>query len=239
MRKNKLLILIVLALIVIFITTITLSFYLSPSIEPDNISYSLTEPEIKLLGTTSYGSVSRMGPYGNTKSPIKIAYITGVHPLEYKSHQAIIKTILEHDKSFKYSYYIYTINVTEDAEIYNKGRMNGQLLANKYVVADIKKENFDLVIDVHSNKGGWEKTWFIFSPIKGDYSETIAQNIKNNISWLTYYNPPNPTSPEYVTIPLIKSGIPAIIYEIYTYDSDIKSKEQADEFVSVVDNITI
>ncbi|MDP1552495.1 MAG: hypothetical protein Q8M06_05750, partial [Methanobacteriaceae archaeon] len=127
----------------------------------------------------------------------------------------------------------------EDAEIYNKGRMNGQLLANKYVVADIKKEKFDLVIDVHSNKGGWEKKWFIFSPIKGDYSETIAQNINNNISWLTYYDPPNPTSPEYVTIPLIKSGIPAIIYEIYTYDSDIKSKEQADEFVSVVDNMTI
>jgi hypothetical protein len=66
---------------------------------------------------------------------------------------------------------------------------------------------------------------------------TIALEIKDKISWMVYYNPPSQTSPQYVTIPLIKAGIPAVVYETYINDSYSFTKEHADEFVSAVDSL--
>jgi hypothetical protein len=224
-------------LVVILIVTITASFFLYPT---NNAISSTSEGDNPvLLGNTSYGNVEKLGPYGNQNSPVKIAYIIVVHPLESKAHQAILEAIISKDKQLKYCYYIYKINVTQNAEDYNKGRLNGQILANEYAVPDIISQKFDLTIDVHSNVGNWKENQFIFSPVKGSSSEDIAMKINNKICWLTYYVPPNPTSTSYVTIPLIKAGIPAIIYETYVKNSVQTINEQADEFVSTVDGLDL
>ena len=226
-KKGKM---IVISLIFIFIVASISIFYLYPK----NI-YSSSSSSI--LGKTEYGNVLKEGPYGNSSSPIKIAYIIGVHPLESDAHQAILESIKNNDKSLKYSYYIYRINVTKDAGDYEKGRLNGQLLANKFAVPDIENQKFQLVVDIHSNVGNWQEKRFVFSPVKGSKAELIARNIKNNIPWLKYYIPPNPTSTSYVTIPLIEAGIPSILYETYHYDTYEMTKNHANEFVLTVDNL--
>jgi hypothetical protein len=235
MKRKNITILLTIVLFFLFVATATVSFNLYPSKATlENHSFSM-----EVLGSTSYGQVVKEGPYGNTSSNVKIAYIVGVHPLESQAHQAMVESITEHNNTLKYCYYIYRVNVTENADNYNIGRMNGQLLANKFVVPDIKNQKFQLVIDVHSNVGNWAETRFLFTPVNNSKAESIAMNIKNNLPWLTYYVPPDPTSPAYVTVPLINAGIPAIVYETYHNDSYETIKDHADEFLLTVDNLTL
>ncbi len=217
----------------------SVSFLISSHYFPNNdISASITSSSDNgVLGSNELGYVVKEGPYGNKDSPIKIAYITGVHPLESESHKAVRETIETKNKSLNYCYYVYKIVVTKDAADYDKGRMNGQLLANQYVVPDITGQNFDLAVDVHSNRGNYQEKRFIFAPQNEDGSKSIALEIKSKIPWMIYYNPTSQTSPKYVTIPLIKAGIPAVVYETYINDSYGFTKEHADEFVSAVDGL--
>ena len=201
--------------------------------------------EHEILGSDSKGTVTKSGPYGNLNSTNKIAIIVGVHPLEASSHRAMVESILVLSKSLNNSYYIYSIDVTNDASDYNKGRMNGQQLASKYAVPDIKKNKFQLVIDVHSNRGkdtGYKESRFLAVPVKSSKSKLIASKLITKVPWLVYYIPPNekgPKSPRYVTIPLITSGIPSIVYETYMYDPYGTTLEHANEFIRVLDNIKL
>lgn len=235
MKRNKT-IMIIAVLSMIFIITTIFSFLLYSN-EKIIVSSSSDTANNVFLGATDYGSVEKMGPYGNTSSQVKIAYIIGVHPLEYKAHQALMESLINNSKSLKYCYYIYKINVTQDKDDYTKGRMNGQLLANKFVVSDIAKNDFNLAIDVHSNTGNWKENQFIFAPVSGSESEAYAKKIKSQLNWLTYYVPPNPTSTDYVTGPLIRAGVPAMVYETYNKEPFNVTLEHAREFIGVVEGI--
>ncbi len=117
--------------------------------------------------------------------------------------------------------------------------MNGQLLANKFVVPDITNENYQLAVDVHSNVGNWPQNTFLFSPVISSRSESIGMNVTNKLHWLKYYVPPNPTSTVYVTEPIINAGIPAVVYETYHNDTSRTIRDHADEFLLTVDNLTL
>ena len=234
MKRKNITILLMIRPFFLFVATATISFNLYPSKSTvENHSFS-----IEVLGSTSYGKVVKEGPYGNTSSKVKIAYIVGVHPLESQAHQAMVESITEHNSTLKYCYYIYRVNVTENADNYNIGRMNGQLLANKFVVPNIENNKFQLVIDVHSNVGNWAETRFLFAPINNSKAESIAMKIKNNLPWLSYYVPPTHNSKD-VTIPLINAGIPAIVYETYHNDSYETIKNHANQFLLTVDNLSL
>ena len=192
--------------------------------------------DLLLLGSTSYGKVVKIGPFGNRDSATKIAYIIGVST-RIISTQSSLQSIKELDTSLKYCYYVYQVTVTKDAGNYAKGRMNGQLLAKYLVVPDILRKKYTLTVDVHNNVGNWAKTRFIFSPVSGTKAETIARTIKSKISWLSYFYPPNPTSLQYVTIPLIKGGVPAVVFEVYYY-SPYATVYKEVNLVGVVDSLS-
>lgn len=221
-------------LVMVFSVTAISAFYLYPT---PKVSSSTPTFSSVVLGQTEYGTVTREGPYGNPNSPNRVVYIVGVHPLEYQAHNAIFETIKNQNKSLENCYYIYKINITQDKDNYNKGRANGQSLANTIAVPDIKKMSIKLVIDVHSNEGNYQEKRFLFIPMDSEKSEKIAVEIKNQTNWLTIYSPPDPTSPSYITIPLIKSGIPSMIYETYTYESINQTQKQAQEITSIIDNL--
>ena len=228
-------------IIVILVFVFAVSFVISSSYLKNNaIPIQITSTgNTGVLGSNELGSVVKEGPYGNERSPVKIAYITGVHPLEHESHQAVVESIEAKNKSLNYCYYVYKINVTKDASDYDKGRMNGQLLANQYVVPDIKSNDFQLAVDVHSNRGNYQEKRFIFAPSGGANSKAIALKVKDQIPWMVYYNPPSQTSPPYVTIPLIKAGIPAVVYETYINDPYAFTRSHAGEFIRAVDNLKL
>ncbi|OPX59829.1 MAG: hypothetical protein A4E25_00875 [Methanobacterium sp. PtaB.Bin024] len=239
--------LITLILAIILLGTFTspngISFYFNESFNDNSTPIESNDPisTVKFLGEHDYGFVVRYGPYGNIYSPVKVAYVVGVHPQEVQAHQAM-KTVISSEKSFKHCYYVYEITVTKSRDNYTKGRIYGQQLALDYAVPNIKKMNYNLVIDVHSTKGDYPETRFISVPADDSRSLYLAHLIVNKISWLVFYVPPfdgGPTSGPYVTIPIIKSGTPAMVYETYTYASFNETLEHAEEFASVVDNLSL
>ena len=240
--SSKLLALVMMAVLLCFLIV-------NQQYAPDNKqNIEIKTPQVlepQILGSTSKGTVTKMGPYGNPSSNRKIAIIVGVHPLEANAHRAIVESILNHSNTLNGSYYIYSVDVIENTDDYKNGRINGQQLANKYVVSDIKKNHFKLVIDVHSNRGkdaGYKENMFLSVPAKSDKSKSIASKIIKDIPWLVYYMPPNgrgPKSPKYVTIPLINSKIPSIVYETYMYEPYGTTLEHANEFIKTVDGIKL
>jgi hypothetical protein len=172
--------------------------------------------EFHLLGSDSNGTIELIGPIGNASSKIKIAYIIGIHPLESFAHKTAYDTLFANNQSLKYCYYIYRINVTDKPEVYETGRMHGQVLGQKFVVSNITKENYSLVMDIHSNEAasGYAKVDSVFAPINDPKSKEIAEDVIHNTNkTLIYFYPEPQTSPKFVTIPIIKSGIPAIVFE--------------------------
>jgi len=181
---------------------------------------NVTYTKSKILGSTSYGYVKLYNPYGTGKT--KVAIIVGVHPQEMQTHIAMWNAISAMSSKLKnVQIWVYQVVVTKDVSNYNQGRMNGQLLAQKFVVPDILKKNYKLVIDTHGNRGnyyvnGKMVTNSIYAPSSSSNSNYYNSKIIKNVNGsLVLYNIPEGTSPTYVTIPIAKNGIPALVYEQY------------------------
>ena len=110
-----------------------------------------TEYDAKLLGENELGSVHIHGPFGDANSDVKIAYLIGMHPLESKSHRALFEKLTDSD-DLNCCYWIYNINVN-DISSETEGRLEGQLLAQEFVKDDIINKDYDLFLDIHSNRG--------------------------------------------------------------------------------------
>lgn len=192
----------------------------------------------EVIGNDSRGMVTKEGPYGNFNSPIKIAYILGLHPRESRAHNATIANIRENSKSLKKCYYLYYINVTNYTYDYSMGRMNGQKMAYEYIVPEVNKNNYSLAIDVHASNGRYTDKPFVFVPVDDKNSSEVTKNLIKTLKWLQYYSMPDPSSPAYSTIPIIKNGTPAIIYEAYANPSNT-IKQQVKEFIIAVDNLDL
>ena len=194
----------------------------------------------QLLGENDLGSVEILGPFGNTNSDVKIAYSIGMHPLESKVHKALFDTVVAKNSSLNYCYYIYKINVTN----YNtddEGRMDGQLLAQEFVAPHIINNDYDLFVDVHSNKGTvagtYEETNFVFAVGKDEKSEVFVNKILDKMPELVYYFPSAQSSPPYITLPVEQAGTPTVNYETFCYEPINTTYDLVGKLVDVVDNL--
>ncbi len=212
------------------------AFLVLSHIPNGNDNASETSAKTTPLGNNSLGNVHKEGPYGNTKSNVSIAYILGVHPRENGAHRLMEQAFKENADSLNCSYYIYKINVTESPTEYEASRLNGQLLAKEFVVPDIIRNNFTAAIDVHYSNGNWGVERFVFTPNENNtVSNQLGHAIANNFSWITYFTPTNPSSPQYVTGPLNDGGVGSIIYEAYTEDDNNVTLEHDRQMVKFID----
>jgi predicted deacylase len=138
-----------------------------------------------------------------------------------------------------YSYYIYRINVTAESDDFEESRMNGQLLAQDYVVSDVIKNDYDLAIDIHSSNGGYVQDPYIFAPRLND---TVAYDAANNVTkaltYVIYYEPASYSSPQYSTIPIDDGGVPAIVFEMRG-NPDHSLETEANQFIHVIDKLIL
>jgi hypothetical protein len=226
--------------LIIFLSVLVSASLISPYLDSP-VTNITVEPYREVMAETENGNVTKEGPFGNATSPVKIAYIVGVHPWEQYSHDAAVDAVRKNSKSLKYQYYIYKITVPGGIDTdYETGRMEGQVLAEQYVVPDILKSNYQLAVDIHSNKGGedfYEINWFISVPYNETKSNQYAQELQSRIPGLALYNPPLASSPYYVTIPIIQNGTPAIIYEAYAYDPPETRLALAEKFLRAIDSL--
>ena len=198
----------------------------------------------KLIGKTSYGKVYFIGAIGNRSSKVKIAYVVGLHSMEHKIHDSLYK-IIKNKVVMKYKYYVYRIVLTNKKGSYSTLRMRGQKLAKNYIVPHAKKQNFDLVVDIHSTSGiTYKKTYFIHVP-KNQHALSmklakktikIIKSIENN-SKMLYWSPPTQTSPPYIHLPLIKAGTPTFVFETWSYEKKSQTDKRAKILIQAIDKV--
>ena len=200
---------------------------------------SVPQTTIKTIGKNSIGTVTLEGPYGNNDSSVKVAYILGQHPRESNAHDAIYNSLLNNSNHLNYSYYVYRINVTAESDDFEESRMNGQLLAQDYVVKDVVKKGYDLAIDIHSSNGGYVQDPYIFAPVKNDtVAYEAANNVTKAINYVIYYEPASYSSPQYSTIPIDDGGVPAIVFEMRG-NPDHSLETEANQFIHVIDKLAL
>lgn len=220
-----------------------LNYYKTNNVLPNYVSVNswstISTPNgANVIGSTSYGYVEKE-VYGNLSSNKTIIIIVGVHPQENGIHTAVANALASKSADLSKRYVIYKVHVTQDADDYSKGRMNGQLLAQAFVVPAVSKENPMLVVDVHENHGadsGYEYYRFLYPISSTAITKTYANQIISTMPFLVTYSPPNPTSTQYVTVPIANKGIPTIIYETYMSDSTAKKNSDANAFISALDS---
>ena len=203
----------------------------------ESVDLSKVQKPAKTIGKNSLGTVTVEGPYGNNESSVKLAYILGQHPRESNAHDAIYTSLLNSSDNLSYSYYVYRINVTKGNQDFEESRMNGQLLAQDYVVGDIVKNGYNLAIDIHASNGGYVQDPYIFAPVSTD---TVAYESANNITkvlnYVIYYEPATYSSPQYSTIPIEDGGVPAIVFEMRG-NPDNSLENEANQFINAIDNL--
>jgi hypothetical protein len=187
------------------------------------------------IGQTSYGYVEKIGPYGN--GPKSIGILIGVHPQEGTVRKAMFDAINSHLGTFKNKIYIFRVILTKGAVDREKSRIYGETLANKFIVPNIDKK-FSLVIDVHGNRGLYQKKdiSFIFAPSKGKLSVNIGKKIADKISWLDYFTVTG-TSPPKVTIPIAKKGVPSLVLEFYRNENVALLNVRCIDLINTVDQL--
>ena len=206
------------------------------------LDYEYEDNDDNLIANTTLGNAYLHGPYGNVNASNKIAIIVGVHPLENNSHSAVVNFLEKMNQSLNNSYYIYMVNVTKDSGDFDKSRLNGQIIARDHVVPDINRKNYVLVVDFHAHRGVYEENHFILSPLNDNTSKSIGLNIIKNIDELNFLNftpedDGHPTSPNYVTIPIINNGTPALIYETPIDEPNNLTYGLIGKFILNLDNI--
>lgn len=222
----------------IYMYTQILNSYNITGILPDYVTVNpwAAVPNPNIIGNTTYGYVEKE-IYGNQNSSQTIALIIGVHPQENGIHTAIAD-VLANAVSLTKRYVLYYVHVTQNADNYSIGRMNGQLLAQQYIVPDVASENPILVLDNHENHGassGYDYWRFLYPISNNTITANYCNEILGEIPFLVVYYPPNPTSPQYVTIPIANQGIPTIIYETYFYDPESKKSLDANAIIDALD----
>ena len=199
-----------------------------------------TEYECELLGRNDLGSVHLHGPFGDKDSKVRIAYVIGMHPLESKSHRALFEKLTS-KTDLRNCYYLYNINVNDDSSE-TEGRLEGQLLAQEFIRDDIIRKEYNLFLDIHSNRGpdgpgDYQITNFIFAPGFDDKSSEYMNRIIDNMDEIVYYAPEFRSSPPYITEPTADAGIPTLVYECYSSEDFELTCRLAERLIDVVDDL--
>lgn len=245
MKKIKILTIFVVLFIIAGIFMVQDPFFSKNASDNSNSNpsnQSNTSFQTTTLGTDELGSVTLEGPYGNPDSPNKIAIIVGVHPFEFKSHNSFIKYLKQYNNSLNNSYYLYIVNVVQDRDDFDKSRMNGQLLAQKFAAPDITSKHYNFCVDVHGHRNQYALNNAIVAPLNDEESLKIAKEISKKTTGVGILNyvpasDGHPTSPDYVSIPILKSGTPTIIYETSIYQSPDIIDKYMEEFLLSLDSV--
>ncbi|WP_432704072.1 hypothetical protein ACRERI_03915 [Methanothermobacter thermautotrophicus] len=119
--------------------------------------------EHSTIGSDSRGYVTRdiYAHYG--EQSVKIAIVTGIHPREEVS----IAPVQWAGRVFALlpvEVIIYSINVEDSPQDYSRGRANGEGLAATYILPDIKRSDYDLVVIAHAHKPGYGEGFYVATP---------------------------------------------------------------------------
>jgi hypothetical protein len=208
----------------------------------------------RFLGKTSKGYVEKLY-YGNLSSTKTMVLIVGVHVQESGMHEAIQHSLKIKSSVLKRRFVLYYIHVNKDKSNYAKSRMNGQILAKKFIVPDISYEKPEIATDIHETRykiSGYKYPRFIHilstnkrpgvKVSKKLYKKSVVylKRIIKIDSYLKRYDPP-PTgsSPPYLTVPIANKGFVSYVYETEASYSVKAKQKYAKKYILALDDFNL
>jgi hypothetical protein len=209
-------------LLILLIPVIVIAIVLT--LDLGNAGYSST-----VLGTNSLGSVTKVVYSHPSDSGPVIAVVTGMHPREISAKEVLPSVVKDYSQSHNVEIVNYQVDVTKDPQDFSTGRANGQDLVAQYVIPDIKKSHYSLVIIVHDHELGYGSNGYYFAtPSMDAKSVALGESVHNNLPSFNYFTrntsqQPEGTSIQQVDDPIVKTGTPVFVYEIPEWlpDSDV------------------
>ena len=171
------------------------------------------------LGSDSTGNVTKtVYSYKNAPNR-KIAVISGMHPREKVSLNVSEEAFRNYAQSSKVNIVNYNVEVNENIDYVFSGRKKGEELVANYIVPDIIKSNYDVVIICHDHKKGYGDGYYVAIPTMDTKSLTLAEKFRKISPEYKYYQ----RDPEKITKsksilrvdnPISESGTPLFVYEV-------------------------
>lgn len=173
----------------------------------------------KLLGSDNTGNVTKI-IYSYKNSPDrKIAVISGMHPRETLSTNVSQEAIMNYAKVNQVSIVNYVVNVNENMDYVRSGRNKGEYMVANYVIPDIIKSNYDVVIICHDHKKGYgDALFYVATPTMDSKSLAMAEKFRLISPEFKYFQRDpdkraKSTSISRVDKPITDSGTPVFVYE--------------------------
>jgi hypothetical protein len=194
------------------------------------------------LGSDSKGYVTKIVYSHSGASTEKIAIVTGMHPREISAKNVVPEVIKDYVVTHNVEIVNYQVNVTDDPGDFTTGRHNGESLVAKYVIPDIKKSNYDLVIICHDHKKGYgNDTYYIATPSMDSKSIDLAEAVHNLLPDFNYYqrdadSKAQSTSITGVDDPIVATGTPVFVYEIPEWLNDSNVYESTNNLIDACFN---
>ena len=172
-----------------------------------------------VIGSDNKGYVTKEIYASNEPNKPKIAVITGIHPREKISIAPVETLVKNYTSTHNVEVTDYSIHVLDRPEDFNVGRNNGEELAAQYIVPDIKKSDYKLVIIFHAHQQGYGDGFYIATPSMDNKSVELAKNVKKTLPSFNYYPASKnkhykATSVIRVSDPIANEGYPTFVYEI-------------------------
>ena len=226
-----------LLLILVIIVIINLAIILTANDNITTNNYNTTT-----VGKNANGTVYKIVA-GNTSSNETVGIILGVHPREHEIHEAVNRTIHNitcenGDQNLTKKYVIYYVKVKDELTSRDDTRHAGEELSQKFVVPKIEKDKPFVVVDVHEIDPVYEYSNFLFVlSNRTDKITGYVNELCDNMG-IVEFNFTEGTSPEKVTMPIAKKGIPTILIETSITDNLSEKQDTANKLIESLDKLS-
>ncbi|MEL7671010.1 hypothetical protein [Methanobacterium sp.] len=196
-----------------------------------------------VIGSDNRGYVTKEVYASNNPKQPKIAVITGIHPREKIAISPIESLIKNYASTHDIEITDYSIHVLDQPENFTVGRNNGEELAAQYIVHDIKKSDYNLVIIFHAHQQGYGDGFYIATPSMDNKSAELAKNVKKTLPSFKYYQSSKnsmhkATSVTRVSDPIANEGYPTFVYEIPEQNTTENATEMTSKLLdSCINNL--
>lgn len=201
-----------------------------------------TENPVKIIGSDDKGDVTRVVYSHSSNTTAKIAIVTGMHPRELSAKNTVPEVIKSYTKKNNVEIVNYMVNVTAYPENFYTGRNNGEYLVAKYVIPDIKKSNYDMVIICHDHEEGYGEGYYFATPSMDTKSMEIAQKVRYILTDFNFCTrdvtkKADSKSIESVDDPIVATGTPLMVYEIPEWMGNEDVTKNTARFIDSVFNV--
>lgn len=198
---------------------------------------ALPGKDTSVLGSDSRGTVTKE-VLGSADATHTIAVVTGIHPREKLSRKSVSGVVDNYHLKANQQIVHYDIKVTKSPQDYYLGRKNGEGLAAQYVLPDILKNKYDVILVCHNHAPGYGTGFYIATPKMDAGSVALAEKLANILPDFNYYRTTSSMEPGTSTLsftgPVATTGYRTLVYEIPDLASNQDAQEKTKQLIGAI-----